>query len=109
MKATNLVLRCYAEQEKDGSWFCICLDLNLAAQGDSAKEVKAKLHSMIYQYVKEALTDDKEYIVSLIPRKAPLSFFMRYYYIRLVCLIHDAKKSTHGIRVFREALPVVPA
>jgi hypothetical protein len=110
MTPSDIVLRCYAERERDGSWFAICIDLNLAAQAGSAKEVKAKLHAQIEQYVREALTVDRQYIDDLMPRRAPLSFRIRYHLARIACAIRGMKH--HGDpakRTFKEHLPVVLA
>lgn len=109
MKSSNLILRCYREKESDGSWFAICLDLNLAAQADTAKEVKDKLHAQIVNYVKEALTADQEYIEDLIPRRAPLYFFARYYWAKALHLIKGKNGNGTQERIFNDHLPVVPA
>jgi hypothetical protein len=110
MRIDDIVLRCYAERERDGSWFAICLDLNLAVQADSPKEAKAKLHAQIAQYVREAFTSDKEYIGDLLPRKAPLSFFLRYYFIRAICAMRGMPRhSTSPKRIFNEHLPLALA
>lgn len=46
----ELIVKCYSEQ--DGvCWVAVCLDFNLAAQGDSFEEVKIKLEAMITEYV----------------------------------------------------------
>lgn len=107
MRPESLSLRCYAERETDGTWFAMCVDLNLAVQGDSVKEVRAKLHNLIDQYVREAFTVDEDYFDSLIPRKAPLSFLIRYHWISLLVRVHAmrSKKRT----TFHERMPLVPA
>lgn len=109
MKPSDLVLRCYAERERDGSWFAICLDLNLTAQADTAKEARAKLHASVVRYVAEALTVDKDYIEDLVPRRAPMGFFVRYYVIKALCALRGLKKDREAKRIFNEHLPVVPA
>lgn len=110
MKTSDLVLRCYAEREQDGTWFAICLDLNLAVQADSAKAAKAKLHAQIVQYVKDALTVDREYFSDLLPRRAPIGFFVRYYFIKTLCALRGFDRGRKSAkRVFKENLPVVPA
>ena len=66
MKANELILRCYGEKIGD-TWQAFCIDLNLAAQGDSFPEVKAKLNQQIYSYVYDALVgEDKEYADQLL-------------------------------------------
>lgn len=110
MKPSDLVLRCYVEREQDGSWFAICLDLNLATQADTARQAKQKLHTQIEQYVREAMTVDLPYLEQLIPRKAPLGFFVKYYLIKAVCAIRGMNRhSPSAKRIFKEHLPVVPA
>ena len=62
MKPSNLVLRGFAERDEDGSWFAICLDLNLYARGDSFEEAKDKLQRLIRTYLTEAVTVDADYV-----------------------------------------------
>jgi hypothetical protein len=71
MKPTQLLLRCYAEKVGD-QWQAFCLDLSLAAQGDTFAEVKDKLDAMIAQYVYDALVgDDREYAHQLLTQTRP--------------------------------------
>jgi hypothetical protein len=107
MRIDDIVLRCYAERERDGSWFAICLDLNLAVQASTAKDAKAKLHAQVEQYVREALTVDSEYVGDLLPRRAPIGFFFRYYMIRAICAMRGMNSHGHSPRrIFSEHLPV---
>jgi predicted RNase H-like HicB family nuclease len=103
MKPADLVLRCYAEQD-DGSWFAICLDLNLYARGDSYEEVRDKLFKLIAGYVKEALAD-VDYFDDLVPRRAPLSFWLRYACLWCESKIHQARSAIR----FTLLMPLVPA
>ncbi len=105
MKPNDLILRCYAEQEKDGSWFSICIDLNLAVQGDSVKEVKEKMHTVIHDYIDEALTEDVEYIGDLLPRRAPMSFILKYYVISVVHSFYHAANCVKACK-FKEFMPL---
>lgn len=108
MKLDDLILRCYAEQDQDGDWFTMCIDLNLYARGDSFDEARQKLHGFIKQYIKDALTKDSAFIGDLIPRKAPLHFILRYYFIWLVCTVkgfRDAAEDVHRC-LFNEPFPV---
>lgn len=105
VKAKNLVLRCYAEQEDDGSWFSICLELNLYARGDTYDQARGKLHAVIASYLKDALTVDREYAGDLIPRNAPMFFWLRYWFI--LCLVK--LKHVASARKFFETLPLIPA
>jgi predicted RNase H-like HicB family nuclease len=72
-------LKCYAEKEAD-CWVAVCLDFNLAAQGDSFEEAKSKLEAMIADYIYDALAgEDKPYAAQLLARRAPLSAWLKYY------------------------------
>ncbi len=107
MRPESLSLRCYAEREKNGTWFAMCIDLNLSVQGDSVEEARRKLHNLIWQYVREAFFEDEAYFDSLVPRKAPLSFVLRYHWIRFLSRL-DALKE-RKLETFRERMPLVPA
>jgi hypothetical protein len=112
MNPMNLTLRCYVEREVDGSWFAMCIDLNLCAQATTVDEAKRKLHAQVEQYVREALTVDREHAHRLLNRRAPLSFIVRYHFIASLCaLIRAIKPRRHRSdkRIFNELLPVVPA
>ena len=99
MKTNQLIVRCYAKQE-EGVWVAVSLDFALATQGDSLSEVKKKLEDQLYSYVSEAL-QDKEYGVSLLTRRAPISSWLEYYYIKLTNLI------THKTSlIFDEIMPM---
>ncbi|TAN46690.1 MAG: DUF1902 domain-containing protein [Methylococcaceae bacterium] len=104
MSPEQLIVKCYAEQEQD-YWVAVCLDFNLASQGDSFEEVKAKLESMITDYVYAALAgEDKPYAAQLLSRRAPLSSWLKYHLIKLkIILLHSAG------RVFNETMPLIPA
>jgi predicted RNase H-like HicB family nuclease len=109
MKVTDLVLRCYAEPEKDGEWFAICIDLNLYARGDSLEEAKTKLHQVIKGYLTDAVTVDSEYAASLIYRKAPFYFRARYHLLSLISNFRRAAVRCMCPQSFTEYMPVKPA
>jgi hypothetical protein len=104
MTPKQLIVKCYAEQEAY-CWVAVCLDFNLAAQGDAFEEVKAKLEAMIAEYVFDALAcEDKPYAAQLLSRRAPLSSWLKYYLIKLkITLLHGAG------HVFDETMPLIPA
>ncbi|MBL1278209.1 MAG: hypothetical protein COB30_019210 [Ectothiorhodospiraceae bacterium] len=106
MKATQLVLRCYAENKSE-QWHAVCLDLNLAAQGDSFDEVESKLREMIAEYVFDALVgEDKGHAAYFMNRKAPASMWLKYY---LHCALFRVLSLTDGVyRLFDETLPLTP-
>jgi predicted RNase H-like HicB family nuclease len=101
MNPTQLIVKCYAEQETD-CWIAICLDFNLAVQGDSFEEVKSKLEAMIAEYVYDALEgEDKAFAAQLLSRRAPLSAWLKYYFFKIkIALLSSADK------VFDEVMPL---
>jgi len=106
LKPAQLVLRCYAEPD-EGSWFAMCIDLNLYARADSPEAVQTKLEEIIREYVTEALTDDRASVADLLPRPAPMTFRLRYHYIALhnrVCRV-----ARNSARLFLESVPLIPA
>lgn len=105
IKLGELVLPCYAEQESDGSWFAICLELNLYARGDNFQEARSKLNRLIRAYLQEAVSKHADYISDLIPRRAPFYFWARYYLIKALSSIHRLASKQE----FKLPLPVVPA
>ncbi len=106
MKPQSLLLRCYAKKEPDGQWSAVCLDLCLAAQGDSFEEARKKLEAQIAEYIHDATVgEDQAYAGDLLKRKAPLGQWVEYYWYELKSLI--TRDSQH--RPFDETLPLVPA
>lgn len=110
MRPNQLILRCYAE--RDGAlWMAVCLDLSLAAQADSYEEARRKLDAQIHDYVREALSQDKEHAAYLLTeRKAPLSEWVRYYALKYAARIaRFFHRPSRDVKPFRETLPMVPA
>lgn len=104
MNPQQLILKCYAENES-GNWVAVCIDLNLAAQGQTFEETKVKLEAMIDEYIHDALVgEDKAFAAQLLSRKAPLSLRLRYWSIRFKnALSYNADK------IFNEVMPLKPA
>lgn len=108
----DLLLRCFAEQDRDGSWFAICIDLNLYARADSLEAVKGELHAIICEYVSEAVNEDREYAGDLLHRPAPLYFRARYWLIKAVRRVFCrpiGRRPKDGKVFFRDVLPLTPA
>ncbi len=104
MNPTDLIVKCYAEQE-GGCWVAVCLNFNLAAQDDSFEGSKAKLEGMIAEYVYDALAgEDKLYAAQLLSRRAPLSSWLKYYFIVAKIVLCHSKE-----RTFDETMPLIPA
>ena len=74
-------LRCYAAADSDGQWSAVCIDLSLAAQGESCDEALTKLRSHIVDYVNEAFGEDSDHEATPLNRKAPFSLRAKYHYI----------------------------
>lgn len=107
MDPTRLHLRCFGRKDDDGTWFAMCLDLNLYARGDSVEEAQKKLHGAICDYVNDAFGDDAAYKGDLIPRRAPLSFWAEYYWLRVKLGAHAAAQNARAV-LFNEDLPMRP-
>lgn len=104
MRPTKLVLRCYAHK-KDVQWQAFCLDFDLAVQGETFEDVKAKLEDQIMDYVNDALIgEDREYAEVLLNRRAPWHMFARYYLGGLYQKITDAHQNV--CRIFSEPIPL---
>ena len=76
-------LRCFAEG-RDGDWEAICLDLDIAVQGDSFEEVFNSLREAISLYFETVADLSPQERRSLFQRPAPLS-------VRLKFLTHAAR------------------
>lgn len=97
MNPKQMILRCYAEK-KDGIWQAFCIDLNLAVQGETRDEVRAKLHLQIVSYLYDALEgEDKEYAPQLLKRKAPIGFWAKYIFYKILINFRDAKNGINHI------------
>lgn len=73
----SIVVRCYA-RKSDDQWVAVCVDLCLAAQGDSCDEAKTRLHSQVEDYVMDLLESGE-----VLTRPAPASQWLTYWYIGL--------------------------
>lgn len=105
VRPVNLVLRCYAINEKD-VWSAVCVDFSLAAQGDSFTDAKQKLNAQIVHYVKDAFTVDREHADYLLKRRAPLAQRLTWYALLVRSNLHSLKSAS--ARLFTQSLPVVP-
>jgi hypothetical protein len=107
MRPGELLLRCYAE-EKWGHWQAFCLDLGLAAQGESEAEVCGKLNAMIREYLHDALTgEDREYAEYFLTRKAPFNQWVKYYLYFAMQALH-IKFGADKV-LFKKLVPLTPS
>ena len=97
MRPSELVVRCYA-QKKGEIWQAICLDLNLAVHGDDLNDVKERLAAMVDSYVYDALVgEDRAYSDQLLSRKAPVWFWVKYYWYKAANSANFAKDGLHAL------------
>lgn len=110
MRNRNGVLhvRCYARRQKDGSWFAICLDLNLCVDAGSFAEAKRRLHEVTLEYLVEAYGADRKHLGQLVPRRAPLYFWLEYALLRLVGAVRSTRDGLSA-SVFGDDVPLAPA
>ncbi len=104
LKPAHLVVRCFSEKEKDGSWFAMCLDLNLELRDDSFSDACVGLRESIHDYLTSALSGDKDYSRDLLHRAAPIPYWFRYYWIFLKTKLRLSKAGE--AQVFTETLPL---
>ncbi|WP_298173762.1 hypothetical protein, partial [Acidithiobacillus sp.] len=105
MKSRDLVLRGFAFQQ-EGQWVSVCIDFDLAAQGDTFHESHEKLQAMVEDYVADALIGpDRDFAGQLLSRKSPLR--LRAYYHFIVTL---QRLGLYRLRrVLADAVPLVPS
>lgn len=65
-------LFCYAIGRGD-QWEAICVDFDLAIQGNSLAAVQEGLNAMIASYIEDAKNESEETAAQLLNRSAPLS------------------------------------
>jgi hypothetical protein len=107
MRPDQLLLRCYAEQ-KLGHWQAFCLDLGLAAQGESEAEACGKLNAMMREYLHDALAgEDRQYAEYFLTRKAPTSQWVKYY----LYIVLDSLNMRFGAdrTLFKKLIPLAPS
>jgi hypothetical protein len=87
-------------QGRDGDWEAICLDLDIAVQGESFDEVAGSLHAAIATYYSDARAEEPDARRRLLNRKAPLAvrfgYLARFFWAALTAR-DDATR--HGFTV----------
>ena len=71
-------IHCYAVGA-DGEWEAICLDLDIAVQGDSFPEVFESLNKAVALYLKTVMTLPEPKRDRLLTRAAPLSVRLSFF------------------------------
>ena len=107
MKPDQLLLRCYAEQ-KQGHWQAFCLDLGLAAQGESEAEACGRLNAMMREYLYDALAgEDRQYAEYFLTRKAPFFQWLKYYLYSAMEALHIQLGANRVL--FKKLIPLAPS
>ena len=76
-QANTLVLRFFIEGS-GASWHGMCIDLDIAAQGESLDEVRSVLMDMVNTYLESVVTYPEPERHRLLNRKAPLAIRMKF-------------------------------
>lgn len=102
MNTRELVLRCYGKKQS-GQFVVVCLDFNLAAQGDTFDEAWQKLQQQIHEHLDDALAgEDKAHVEQMLNRRAPLSLHLDYYSvcvkIKLATMLNAALNNNYVIK-----------
>ncbi len=87
---TALPIRCFTF--KAGSrFYAQCLDLNLISRGETEEEAIGRLQESMFGYVMAAFDGDPK---GLVPRRAPLASWARYYVHELRQLFRRGRTHT---------------
>ena len=82
----DLLVKCVAFKKGD-QWIGVCINFDLAVQGDSFADVKKRLDSQIKGYLIEALSVDKEHASYLLHREAPFRFKFLFWVLQFLDFI----------------------
>ena len=102
LRPADLVLRCYGHRKKNGRWYGVCIDLNLAVEAYDRNELQEKLKNVIVSYLETVYnTNDEQSIPPLLFRRAPLYYWVIYYFTKLIIYINKFPDNF----IFNELLP----
>lgn len=85
-------LRCMAYKQ-DNVFVAACLDLSLAAQGDTMQEAMNKLEEQVDSYIEEAYSDPA-HTCHLLKRKAPFSMWAKYWFLSLKLIFRGREQAS---------------
>lgn len=99
-------VRCFAEYS-GGVWVAYCVDLDLAAQGDTFEEARRKIDAQLRELARDLAGPDRENAALLLARKAPPALWLKYWFaqaaVRVARLL--GKPAPRQRRGFNEPLP----
>lgn len=90
-----MLYRCYAEG-RPGDWEAICLDLDIAVQGESLPEVFDSLEKAVTLYIEEVLKLPEAEQARLLRRKAPLSCRLRFLWYAFLTAVRSRRRDGSG-------------
>ena len=90
-----MMLRCFAE-ERDAVWEALCVDLDIAVQGESFEQVYRDLRAAVEQYVAYVRTLPTNEQQRLLGRMAPFS--LRWRFARAALALALTRSGTRGGR-----------
>ena len=80
MSNGKMILHNLISQEEDGGYSAICLDLDVATQGETREEAEANLKEAVDLYLESVSENGAE--DEFIPRPAPLELWEEYFRAR---------------------------
>ncbi len=87
----------------------VCLDLGLYARADSCREARRQIEAIVRRYVGEAFGPDRAHLHDLIPHRAPLRFWLRYWVVKAFHARRRTPGNGDGIVPFDERFPLTLA
>ena len=81
-------------------YIAVCLDLSLAAQGNTMEEATEKLDAQIQDFIAE-INNEPQYANQLLNRPAPLSLWLKYYWFKFL-LAKNGNGNRRNVRFFEE-------
>ena len=99
MASKSIRVHIYGRRDIDGQWTLMCLDFDLSAQDASLKEAEVKIRSQVSSYLRDANGIDKRHAQGLLNRRAPLRFWLMFYFYRLRLWIKNSREKRIGTHV----------
>lgn len=109
MLTRDLIVHCMAWRTGD-QWVAMCLDFDLAAQGDTYLEARERLAAQIHGYVRDALVGDDQDQAAyfLTRRRAPLRYWLKFYWLGLLAALRGRARKASSEQ-YTTHLPLQPA
>ena len=109
MIQVKIVIRCFVERVADSQWQAFSLEYGLAAQAETQASAQSKLSSMIVDYIREAMTDDKMHAKDLLTRQATWSVYFKYYMFWTLSKVRNLIQNDVKASTYRAPVPMLPA